>query len=391
MWEAPPPDTARDFAGDGQEVLSAAAIEAVLADFRSWLQHLSTASAGQEKGPSHFADSVDLHTLLGQFVAVRHEVNLQTKAARSGQEQTGLALQQLSQALEALRQAQVAAQQTNQQAQDEALRPLLKTLLDVHDAFSLAEREIRRTRENMLPLLDELAVEPLASGNGCANAEEAVPILGLEPDINLDGMLSRPLTELLEAQQPPGPRKHGSRLKSSVWQKWFGRRNQTSASESATLTPLEAQQRRLLTQIEEQRKALIAQRETYQRLLNRQNEERQQERAVHQQHQEQIERAARHVEQLIDSVVTGYRMSLQRLERALQQSGLEPIPCVGERFDPEQMEVVAAVADSGRPAGEVIEEVRRGYRWHGRLFRYAQVSVAKPDTERRRDGATETE
>ena len=34
-------------------------------------------------------------------------------------------------------------------------------------------------------------------------------------------------------------------------------------------------------------------------------------------------------------------------------------------------------ADSGRPSGEVIEEVRRGYLWNGRVFRYAQVRVAK--------------
>jgi molecular chaperone GrpE (heat shock protein) len=40
------------------------------------------------------------------------------------------------------------------------------------------------------------------------------------------------------------------------------------------------------------------------------------------------------------------------------------------------MEVVAAVSDTGRPAGEVIEEVRRGYRWKGGLFRSALVRVA---------------
>ena len=83
------------------------------------------------------------------------------------------------------------------------------------------------------------------------------------------------------------------------------------------------------------------------------------------------------LDQLIDAVVTGYGMSLQRLERALERSRLEVIPCVGEPFDPERMEVVAAVADSDRPPGEVIEEVRRGYLWHGRVLRYAQVSVAK--------------
>lgn len=50
---------------------------------------------------------------------------------------------------------------------------------------------------------------------------------------------------------------------------------------------------------------------------------------------------------------------------------------MSERFDPERMEVVEVVIDSGKPAGEVIEEVRRGYFWRGRVFRFAQVRVAK--------------
>jgi molecular chaperone GrpE len=70
-------------------------------------------------------------------------------------------------------------------------------------------------------------------------------------------------------------------------------------------------------------------------------------------------------------------MSLQRIERALGQHGLEAIPATGQRFDPERMEVVEAVTDSGRPAGVVIDEVRRGYVYNGRVFRYAQVRVAK--------------
>jgi molecular chaperone GrpE len=97
--------------------------------------------------------------------------------------------------------------------------------------------------------------------------------------------------------------------------------------------------------------------------------------------QQQRERLARdsaeRVRQLLASLVTGYTMSLQRIERALQQHGLEAIPTTEARFDPERMEVVEAVADCGRPSGQVIEEVRRGYLYNGRVFRYAQVRVAK--------------
>jgi molecular chaperone GrpE len=71
-------------------------------------------------------------------------------------------------------------------------------------------------------------------------------------------------------------------------------------------------------------------------------------------------------------------MSLQRLERALQQQGLEPIPALGLPFDPETMEVVEVVPGPGRTSTEVIDEVRRGYLRAGRVFRFAQVRVAKP-------------
>jgi molecular chaperone GrpE len=70
-------------------------------------------------------------------------------------------------------------------------------------------------------------------------------------------------------------------------------------------------------------------------------------------------------------------MGLQRLERALAQNNLEPIECIGRPFDPECMEVAHVVIEPGRQSTEVLEEVRRGYRWQGRRFRPAQVRVAK--------------
>jgi molecular chaperone GrpE len=342
----------------------------VLADFRFWLQHLSSAVAKDQVEET--AEPLDFHTLLGQFIALRHEVNLQTKATRSQQEQSGLTLQQLSQAYETLRQAQAAAQQTNQQAQDEALRPLLKTLLDMHDAFSLAEREVRRARETILPLLEELALEASPSENGACEWETEPmkePAISLEPELDLD----------VDAGPQPTP---AERPKTSLWRRLFARdRDQTSAGVPAVhtewLARLQDEQQRLRAKLKEQQKAMVAQQEQYERLQSRHQERQRQERTAKQEREKKIKRASERLDQLIDSVITGYGMSLERLERALEHSGLEPIPCVGELFDPERMEVVAAVADSGHPPGEVIEEVRRGYLWRGRIFRYAQVSVAK--------------
>ena len=70
-------------------------------------------------------------------------------------------------------------------------------------------------------------------------------------------------------------------------------------------------------------------------------------------------------------------MSIQRIDRALASLGLEPIAALGEPFDPETMEVVETTPDSDFPAGEVLEELRRGYRRKGRVFRFSQVRVAR--------------
>lgn len=145
MSESAPPFVSGDLADRATETLTPAAIETVLADFRSWLQQAGVAAAAvpfpEETAPP------DLHTLLSQFVALRHEVNLQTKAARAQQEQTSETLQQLRQTLTTLDHTQVALEQSRKQEQRDLLRPLLKTLVDLHDALSLAIREVARLQE----------------------------------------------------------------------------------------------------------------------------------------------------------------------------------------------------------------------------------------------------
>jgi len=271
-------------------------VAAVLADFRNWLTDVNAARDDEPSAAYQRPEErLDLHTLLGQFVAVRQEVNLQTRAARAQQEQNAEALRQLTAALDALRQSQVRAEQDEQQAIEEALRPLLKTLIDLYDALALAGREMQRMRETVQPALEQLAA--------ATKTEEPAVI--------------------------PAPR--------SFWARWFGSNESDAVVQS----------------VENERHAVRQERER----LARDNSER--------------------VRQMLASLVTGYTMSLQRVERALRQHGLDAIPTTGERFDPERMEVVEAVIESGRPSGEVIAEVRRGYLWNGRVFRYAQVRVAK--------------
>jgi molecular chaperone GrpE len=230
------------------------AIEAILGDFRTWLVECS----GQCSLPAaKAAEPVDLFTLVGQFTALRHEVNMQTKAARAAVEQNAEALKQLS------------AIEPDDPA--ESLRPIVKGIVDVADALNLSLRQLESLEGTAEPLLEA--------------AEQA-------------------------EQTPPRP---------GFWVRLLGTKG-PDASANPSLDKLR---------------------------------------------------------QLIAAAADGYTLSIRRIERLLPTLELEPQPCLGEPFDPETMEAVEVVGDAEYPSGTVIEEVRPGYLWRGKVFRFAQVKVAR--------------
>ena len=114
-------------------------IESVLADFRGWLKALP-----QEPPAAVPVEAFDVGALVAQFTALRHDVNVQTKAARAAVEQSNGVLQQLqSQKVEP------------EETEPEHLKPFVKMILDVHDALSIAHRQM----EKAIFLADDLADE----------------------------------------------------------------------------------------------------------------------------------------------------------------------------------------------------------------------------------------
>jgi molecular chaperone GrpE len=261
----------------------------VLADFRSWLAELP---AGEAAAPPEGDTAPDLFTLLEQVTALRHEVNLQTKSSRAQQEQNAATLTQLSRTLDDLQQARTEAARDG----DDRLRPLLKALVELHDALSVAGREAQRARDKVLPSLTEPAAD--------FGAQPPEP-----PHARVPALLRWLVPGVRELCDYPA--------KLAAW-----REHQDARAE-------------------ERNKELARTR------------------------------------QLLGSITAGYAMSLQRVERALKQHGLEPVAAAGQVFDPERMEAVEAVTDSGQAPGRVIDEVQRGYLWNGRVFRFAKVRVAK--------------
>ncbi|MBI2806161.1 MAG: nucleotide exchange factor GrpE [Planctomycetes bacterium] len=268
------------------------AIESILADFRAWLLEAPDVPSLEP------VESLEVATVIQHFIALRQEVNLQTKAARAQQEQSSQAAMQLQQALDVIQRREQQARDCERNAQDELVRPLLKALIDAHDGLWLAEREVVRMLDNPPDL--RAGVQPLPP------SPHAPPII---------------------------------KLRLPHWTRWMG----LDASVETQLAPLFAW-------YASHGGAPIAP-------------------------APETDESADRLKEILEALLVGYRMSLQRLQRAMDQQGLETVACVGEPFDPETMEVAEVVREEGRESTEVLDEIRRGYLWRGRLFRYAQVRV----------------
>lgn len=67
----------------------------------------------------------------------------------------------------------------------------------------------------------------------------------------------------------------------------------------------------------------------------------------------------------------------RKLRQLLESEGVTTIDAAaGRPFDPRQHEAIVNVPDTGRAEGEIVEEVRRGYRLRDRVIRPALVAVA---------------
>jgi molecular chaperone GrpE len=66
----------------------------------------------------------------------------------------------------------------------------------------------------------------------------------------------------------------------------------------------------------------------------------------------------------------------RKLRSLLESEGVTPIESFGRAFDPREHEAIASVPATGRPDGEIVDEIQRGYRVRDRVLRPALVAVA---------------
>jgi molecular chaperone GrpE len=119
--------------------LTAEKIDAILADFRGYLEALASPPSAPEVVPT----GIDVATVVAQFTALRQDVNLQTKASRAATEQAGELAKQ--------------AAATPKPAASDPTAPLVKGLIEMYDALANSHRQIASAKAALEPLLAKLA------------------------------------------------------------------------------------------------------------------------------------------------------------------------------------------------------------------------------------------
>src|SRR6185295_6274322 len=78
-----------------------------------------------------------------------------------------------------------------------------------------------------------------------------------------------------------------------------------------------------------------------------------------------------------DAWVEGVTAIDRKLRALLESEGVRPVEAEpGKPFDPREHEAIVTVPGTGRPEGEIVEVVRRGYKLRDRVLRPALVAVA---------------
>ena len=89
------------------------------------------------------------------------------------------------------------------------------------------------------------------------------------------------------------------------------------------------------------------------------------------------------------ALVKGVELTVKQLNELVLRTGLEEIKAEGEQFDPYQHEVVAKEYDDDHPANTILEVLRKGYTFRGKVIRPAIVKLAVAKEAGGKEGAEE--
>ena len=79
----------------------------------------------------------------------------------------------------------------------------------------------------------------------------------------------------------------------------------------------------------------------------------------------------------LESLQAGIAMIQQQFKSALAEAGVVEVDATGQPFDPHQHEAVSQQDSAEVPEGQVLQQLRKGYKLRERLLRPATVIVAR--------------
>ena len=79
----------------------------------------------------------------------------------------------------------------------------------------------------------------------------------------------------------------------------------------------------------------------------------------------------------LESLQAGIAMIQQQFKSALAEAGVVEVEATGQPFDPHQHEAVSQQDSAEVPEGQVLQQLRKGYKLRERLLRPATVIVAR--------------
>lgn len=85
----------------------------------------------------------------------------------------------------------------------------------------------------------------------------------------------------------------------------------------------------------------------------------------------------------LDAIKTGVTMVYNQFKNILAEHGLEEMDATGKMFDPAIHEAVSQKECEDVPEGQVVQQLRRGFRLRDRLIRPATVVVAKSPSDQK--------
>lgn len=76
------------------------------------------------------------------------------------------------------------------------------------------------------------------------------------------------------------------------------------------------------------------------------------------------------------SIIEGIEMILKMFKETLQKAGVEEIPSLGEKFDPDYHNAVMHIEDESLEENIIVDVMLKGYKYKDKILRHSMVKVA---------------